>query len=135
VDSDLRAAWLDRLEHAAGDDGRPPEKLSGSRSTSETPILRVRRWASVQAAGALEHPAPWPGPEQWTDLWYAGQYILVALPPFGQEPRARGRLPRIAAHRRALAHPNGLIWAMSVANYGHAGAWTETLACARPFRR
>jgi hypothetical protein len=24
-------------------------------------------------------------------------------------------------------HPNGLVWGMAIGNYGHAGAWTETL--------
>jgi hypothetical protein len=31
-------------------------------------------------------------------------------------------------------HPNGLIWAMAVANYGHCGAWTETLGMAAPLQ-
>ncbi len=29
-------------------------------------------------------------------------------------------------------HPNGLIWAMAIADYGHAGAWTETLGICGP---
>jgi hypothetical protein len=31
-------------------------------------------------------------------------------------------------------HANGLIWAMSVADYGHAGAWTETLGMCAPLQ-
>ena len=31
-------------------------------------------------------------------------------------------------------HPNGLIWAMSAGNYGHAGAWTESLGVIAPFQ-
>jgi hypothetical protein len=45
--------------------------------------------------------------------------------------RAFTGLRRIAERWR---HPNGLIWAMAVANYGHCGAWTETLGIAAPLQ-
>ena len=31
-------------------------------------------------------------------------------------------------------HPNGLIWGMAVANYGRAGAWTESLGVIAPLQ-
>ncbi len=31
-------------------------------------------------------------------------------------------------------HPNGLLWAMAVANYGRAGAWTESLGVIAPLQ-
>jgi alpha-L-fucosidase 2 len=31
-------------------------------------------------------------------------------------------------------HPNGLVWAMAIANYGHCGAWTETLGIVAPLQ-
>ena len=45
--------------------------------------------------------------------------------------RAFAGLKRIVQRWR---HPNGLIWAMAVANYGHCGAWTETLGIAAPLQ-
>ena len=40
-------------------------------------------------------------------------------------------------YRSALAywaHPNGLVWGMSIGLYGRAGAWTETLSCLAPLQ-
>jgi hypothetical protein len=31
-------------------------------------------------------------------------------------------------------HPNGLIWAMAIGNYGHSGAWTEMLGITAPLQ-
>ena len=31
-------------------------------------------------------------------------------------------------------HPNGLVWGMSIANYGRAGAWTESLGVNAPLQ-
>jgi hypothetical protein len=31
-------------------------------------------------------------------------------------------------------HPNGLVWGMAIANYGHAGAWTESLGIIAPLQ-
>ena len=45
--------------------------------------------------------------------------------------RAYAGLRRIVERWR---HPNGLIWAMSVADYGHCGAWTETLGICAPLQ-
>ena len=80
---------------------------------------------------------PNPGPAQGSglDLWYAGQYPMVAIPNIRSgrlDPdRAFAGMKRIVERWR---HPNGLIWAMAVANYGHCGAWTETLGIAAPLQ-
>ncbi|MBI2302045.1 MAG: hypothetical protein HYU66_24335, partial [Armatimonadetes bacterium] len=136
VDEDLRAQWRDRLEHCAGDDGRPPAKYEG--------VRKLFHDANPPEFGdAVPYAAPvsdanggtWPKPGEWLDEWYAGQYPVVAMSVLraGQFDPARGYagLRRIA---QRWGHPNGLVWAMSVADYGHSGAWTETLGIAAPLQ-
>jgi hypothetical protein len=136
VDADLRAAWRDRLDHCAGDDGRPPVHLTGPAQ------LFADANPPEFGDGRPYHPAhrgdpsqPWPGAGNWTDLWYAGQYPLITMPALrgGDFDAERGYtgLRRIIQRWR---HPNGLVWAMSAANYGHAGAWTETLGICAPLQ-
>jgi hypothetical protein len=82
-----------------------------------------------------DNPEPWPGAGQWVDRWYAGQYPMIAIPNIRggrlDPDRAFAGMKRIVERWR---HPNGLIWAMAVANYGHCGAWTETLGVAAPLQ-
>ncbi len=136
VDEDLRAQWRERLDKCAGDDGGPPVKLQGvaGRFAEANP---PEFGAGVPYAGPV-HPGDataWPGAGVWLDEWYAGQYPVAAmaqlranvLPP----DRAYAGLRRIIQRWR---HPNGLIWAMSVMDYGHCGAWTETLGICAPLQ-
>jgi hypothetical protein len=57
---------------------------------------------------------------------------MSALRSGGLDPeRGYAGLRRIIERWR---HPNGLIWGMSVMDYGHAGAWTETLGICAPLQ-
>jgi len=136
TDADLRQQWRDRAEHAAGDDGRPPDEPTGieKRFHEANPpeFGEGRPFAPPPRASA---GPPWPGPGVWTDLWYPGQYPLMTLPALraGSFDPERG----YAGFRRLVErwrHPNGLIWAMSVHDYGHCGAWTETLGICAPLQ-
>jgi len=136
VDDDLREQWRERLNNAAGDDGKPPYHPEGVQKLFyEANPPEFGRGRPYKAAVRSDSPTPWPGPGQWTDLWYAGQYVLMAMPNLrhgGLDPEgAYLGLRRIVDRWR---HPNGLIWAMSVADYGHAGAWTETLGICAPLQ-
>ncbi len=136
VDAELREQWRDRLEHAAGDDGKPPVELEGLAAHFSQACPPEFGDGSVPAAPVREdNAAAWPGADQWVDLWYAGQYPMVAIPTIRSgrlDPdRAYVGLQRIVQRWR---HPNGLIWAMAIANYGHCGAWTETLGMAAPLQ-
>lgn len=136
VDAELRGEWCDRLEHAAGDDGNPPPKYEGlARHFYEASPPEFGDGAVPAGPVNDDNPAAWPGAGQWVDLWYAGQYPMIAIPNIRSgrlDPeRAYTGLRRIIERWR---HPNGLIWAMAIANYGHCGAWTETLGIAAPLQ-
>lgn len=136
LDADLRAEWRERLEHAAGDDGQPPLKLAGvekhfhDANPPEFGFGRPYRPAPHAAA-----PSPWPGPDNVLDQWYPGQFPICAMVTL----REGGISPEDLhlGYKRFIdrwRHPNGLIWAMSVDDYGHAGAWTETLGICAPLQ-
>lgn len=136
VDPDLREQWRDRLEHAAGDDGRPPVQLEGlAKLFYEANPPEFGDGRPYQPPARSAEGNPWPAPGEWLDLWYAGQYPVAAMGALrsgGFDPeRGYAGLRRLIERWR---HPNGLIWAMSVMDYGHAGAWTETLGIAAPLQ-
>jgi hypothetical protein len=43
-------------------------------------------------------------------------------------------LPAFRELIRRWQHPNGLVWGMSIANYGRAGAWSESLGVNAPLQ-
>jgi hypothetical protein len=136
ADPELREQWRDRLEHAAGDDGQPPVKREGlAKFFFEANPPEFGDGALPAAPGARTPGTPWPGAGCWVDLWYAGQYPMIAMPNLRSgnlDPlRVYEGMRRIIERWR---HPNGLIWAMSVMDYGHAGAWTETLGICAPLQ-
>ena len=136
ADEGLRAEWRDRLEHAAGDDGQAPPKFEGlARHFYEASPPEFGNGSVPAPAPDDPNPNPWPGAGEGLDLWYPGQYPIVAIATIrsgGLDPdRAVQGLSRIVQRWR---HPNGLVWAMAVANYGHCGAWTETLGIAAPLQ-
>jgi len=136
TDAEPRAQWADRLALAAGDDGNPPAQREGVErffaEASAPELGEGRPWPGVLRA---DPATPWPGPTQWVDLWYAGQYPLIAMANLratAVEPeRAYEGFRRIIERWR---HPNGLVWAMSLMDYGHSGAWTETLGITAPLQ-
>jgi hypothetical protein len=134
IDADLREQWRDRVDHAAGDERRPPYKMEG--------LVKYFYEANPPEFGD-GHPyvkpkldpnaEPWP---PWRDMfWYSGQYPVGAMGVLRSQGVDGDRmyigLRRVVQRWR---HPNGLIWAMSVNNYGHAGAWTETLGMCAPLQ-
>ena len=136
VDPELREQWRDRLDHAAGDDGNPLPKIEGlAKHFYEASPPEFGDGAPPAGPVHDNNPEAWPGAGQWVDLWYAGQYPMIAIPNIRSgrlDPdRAFTGMKRIVERWR---HPNGLIWAMAVANYGHCGAWTETLGIAAPLQ-
>jgi hypothetical protein len=131
ADADLRAAWRDRFEHAAGDDGRPPLVLSGlakERYEANPPEFGLATPVNNYRPEAGKGPLPELG-------WYFGQYPISML---GVLHRGEFVVERDFPIFRRLAsawrRPNGLYWAMTVAGYGRAGAWTESLGVAAPLQ-
>jgi alpha-L-fucosidase 2 len=133
TDPDLRAQWRDRLEHCAGDDGRSPQKLSGLEqicAEANPPEFGVGRPYQVQPEKA--QGAPWPGTPP---TWYFGQFPWSAMQQIRRGAFIADRdFPSLRESIRRWRHPNGLVWGMAIANYGHAGAWTESLGVTAPLQ-
>jgi hypothetical protein len=133
VDEDLRAQWRDRLEHGAGDDGRPPLQLSGIEKLcyeANPPEFGFGRPYRPQPE--THDGQPWPNPPT---TWYFGQYPWSVM----QQLRGGGLIadrdfPVFRQLVERWRHPNGLLWGMAIANYGHAGAWTESLGVIAPLQ-
>jgi hypothetical protein len=130
TDADLRAAWRDRLEHAAGDDGQPPLTLSG--------LAKERYEANPPEFGLatpVQNYRPEPG-KAFPELgWYFGQYALSTLGLLHRGEFVVERdFPIFERLASAWRRPNGLYWGMAVASYGRAGAWTESLGVAAPLQ-
>ncbi len=133
VDDDLRAQWRERLEHCAGDDGRPPLELSGEEKLCwEANPPEFGRGRPYHPQPETHDDIPWPGSPT---TWYFGQY------PWSVMQRLRGGafiadrdFPVFRALIERWRHPNGLIWAMAIADYGHGGAWTESLGVIAPLQ-
>jgi len=136
VDEDLRAEWRDRLEHAEGDDGRPLPVLAGLEKVcyeANPPEFGFGRPYRPQPAA--HDGVVWPPIGDGAYVWYFGQY------PLGVIGRLRGGafvadrdLPVFRRLVERWRRPNGLIWGMSVADYGRAGAWTEALGVIAPLQ-
>jgi hypothetical protein len=136
IDPDLREQWRTVLDNAAGDDGQPPVRLEGlDRYFAEASPPELGQGRPYVRRPDAPDVTGWPGAGSWVDQWYAGQYPLIAM----AQLRGSGLSPRQAyeGFRRVAGrweHENGLVWAMAIANYGHAGAWTETLGICAPLQ-
>jgi hypothetical protein len=131
VDEALRGQWRERLDHAAGDDGKPPLALSGLEKECQeanTPEFGDGRPYKSQPAWKGETPSGGLG-------WYFGQtpWRLMASLRDGSFVAERD-LPVFRRKIEAWRRPNGLIWGMAVANYGRSGAWTESLGVCAPLQ-
>jgi len=155
VDDDLQAQWQERLEHAApAYYGKLPiavafadvplEKLEGLEklcAERNPPEFGRGRPYKPQPKDTTE-PSPLTKKEYW--IHAAGSDIWTWY--YGKAPMWFIRMLRTGSFvadrdfkdfRNLILrwrHPNGLLWAMSVANYGHCGAWTESLGIIAPLQ-
>ena len=135
IDEYLRTQWQDRLEHAAPDDGKPAPQLEG-----------LEKWCAecnppefgLGRPYKLPKDAKGPSPlakkdASWT--WYFGQFPwrLMRMLREGSfvADRDCDEFRKLILRWR---HPNGLIWGMAIADYGHCGAWTESLGVIAPLQ-
>ena len=131
VDADFASNGAERLDDAAGDDGKPPVRLTGIEKHFQEANPPEFGLGRPDQPGQNTPPTPWPNAD--ADRWYAGQYPLFAVPALcsgSLDPE--GVYLGMKRIVQRWQHANGLVWAMAIANYGHAGAWTETLGIARP---
>ena len=136
VDAELRGQWRDRLDHCAGDDGRPAPKLEGLEKLcheANPPEFGPGRPYRPQPEN--HDGRPWPPPGDGAGVWYFGQYPWSTMRRLRAGDMIADRdMPMFRELVRRWRHPNGLIWGMAVANYGHAGAWTESLGVVAPLQ-
>ena len=136
IDPELRAQWRDRLDHCAGDSGRPPVKLKGIAGhcyAANPPEFATGRPYRPQPAEPKGKP--WPPPTSGSHTWYFGQYPWMTLRRLREGLFIAERdLPVFRDIIERWRHPNGIIWGMAVANYGRAGAWTESLGAVAPLQ-
>ncbi|MCL5018979.1 MAG: hypothetical protein M1426_00675 [Patescibacteria group bacterium] len=137
MDFDLRMQWQDILDHLAPDDGKSVPQLEGiekMRAELNPPEFgHVFRRITAQP---ININAPSPLAEKgynWT--WYFGQYPWRIMTMLREgsfiADRDFDEFRKIIERWR---HPNGLIWGMSIANYGHTGVWTESLGVIAPLQ-
>lgn len=130
VDAELRTEWLERLNNLAKTRHKltgyerhcylsvPPEFSDGGRPYVAPPVY-------------VGKPAPRPP----RDDWYYGHMILRRIGVLRNNKFVPAR--DFPEHRKTLedwTHPNGLVWAMAISEFGRAGAWTETLSAMAPFQ-
>jgi len=131
VDDEIRSQWRDRLDHAAGDAGRPPSTLTGL----EKMCHEVN--SPEFGSGRPYTPQPdWKGELRPVKLgWYFGHSPIwrVAILREGKFIAERD-LPEFRKQVESWRRPNGLIWGMAVTVYGRAGAWTESLGVCAPLQ-
>jgi hypothetical protein len=136
VDDDLRSQWRDRLEHCAGDDGEPPPALEGlAKHCYEVnpPEFSVGR--PYQPQPESHDGQAWPPAGDGLLTWYFGQYPVACMGRLRTGAFVADRdLPVLRELIRRWRRPNGVLWGMSVADYGHAGAWSETLGVIAPLQ-
>ena len=136
ADDGLRAQWRDRLDHCAGDDGRPPVKLDGlAKQCHEANPPEFGSGCPYRPQPARHDGKPWPAPGAAAHTWYFGQYPWLVMRRLRSGSFIADRdLPAFRGLVERWRHPNGLIWGMAVANYGHSGAWTESLGVIAPLQ-
>jgi len=132
-DEGLCAQWRDRLEHCAGDDGKPPLKLEGlAKLCYELNPPEFGMGRPYRPQPESHNGEPWPSSPT---TWYFGQYPWFVMGRLRASAFIADRdLPVFRELIQRWRHPNGLIWGMAVANYGHAGAWTESLGVIAPLQ-
>ncbi len=136
TDANLRAEWRDRLDHCAYDDGKPPVKLDGlARQCHEANPPEFGFGRPYQPQPASHDGKPWPPENSAAHTWYFGQYPLMVMRRLrGGEFVAARDLPVFRGLVERWRRPNGLMQGMAIANYGHAGAWTESLGVIGPLQ-
>lgn len=129
ADASLQTEWRERLTFLAPEDGDP------DRQRRVTPDERFRCLAPefLGFDGTLppRDPARPPAflqPGHEFHDWYPGKipYEWSTHLRNGAWEPARD-WPALKALLERWVHPNGLLWAMALANYGRLGGWTESL--------
>jgi hypothetical protein len=132
TDAALRSEWRERLRNCAGDDGHPPPKLG----ELEQACRDLNPPEFGEGRPYRPQPAKPDGPPVIGQTsWYFGQFPWFTMQTLRSGSFVGDRdLPAFRGLVQRWRHPNGLLWAMAIANYGRAGAWTESLGVIAPLQ-
>ena len=142
TDEELRLRWNNMITHMAPAEGDPkidaeyyrserdelcpPEFLTGIGHDRVT----ITREDAARASLSLLHER-----DSWLWRWYCGKLPWVWMTAIRNEVFEADRdIPHIRELITRWRHPNGILWSMAVANYGHAGAWAESLGIIAPLQ-
>lgn len=137
LDEELRNQWRDRLTHCAPSEGRPEPNREGLEAecyAASPPEFGVGRPYTPRPAAPLAKKATIAA-DNYHRVWYFGQYPWHLM----HQLRSGSFLPErhYPVFRELIQrwrHANGLVWGMSVADYGHCGVWTESLGVIAPLQ-
>lgn len=136
VDEELRATWQERLANCAGDNSKPPLKLTGIEKhcyDANPPEFGTGRPYQPQPKEITGEP--WPRLNSSLRSFYFGHYPWHVMRQLrGGEFMAKRDLPVFIDQITRWRRPNGLICAMAAANYGTSGAWSESLGVIAPLQ-
>ncbi len=131
TDADLRDQWRDLVCHAAADDGVPGPELGGM-----DPALAERLPPEFfgQDGGRATRVA-WADRSSALYAWYFGKVPWTWMTQLRSRLFDAGRdLAPLRDHLRRWRRPNGLLTAMDPNQYGHIGAWAESLGIIAPIQ-
>ena len=138
-DEELRDAWRDRLEHCAGDDGRPPDPAEARIDCREA--WNPPEWRhdfTTEARSVLKDPPtdPWPTRGDYVHDWYYSPYAWWIMQPIraGRFSPDNGDFARFREMMRRWRRPNGLFCGMSIFLYGPCGAFNESAGILAPLQ-
>lgn len=137
ADAELRSTWRTIRDALAPEDGNPERHADCYRSPRDElcpPEFLAHDGQPREAAEKAQIQALHDrGSDLWT--WYCGKLAwtwMIALRTGAW--RADRDFGAVRALIQRWRHPNGLLWGMAVQNYGHSGAWTETLGIIGPLQ-
>jgi len=129
VDTNLVSDWTTRLAQLAPEEGDPSRQQTVI-SSNEFARLSPEFLGFDGAMPPRDADSPPAFLSKGHDFydWYPGKL------PYEWTTHLRNQawngerdLPRVAELLRRWTHSNGMLWAMSLSNYGRVGGWTESL--------
>lgn len=138
ADPDLITTWREILDHLAPEEGDIERHRDTYRTESDEwfpPEFMSHEGDRRLQPLPPDKPGFFADPKSSYWLWYCGKIPWIWM----MHLRNKVFLPDrdLSDLRRFITrwrHPNGILWAMAIAHYGHGGAWTETLGIIAPLQ-
>lgn len=134
VDEELRSEWQERLDNLFW-----THKRSDFKGENAAYAYYCYMAQEPEHGGRVWQPAEkWDGKPRKpgrNEPWYQGITTIWRIGMMRDNRCIPERdFPYLRNAAMKWRHANGLVWGMAIANYGRAGAWTETLSVMAPFQ-